>query len=131
MPASVLDASALLALLQDEPGAEAAAGAIGEDAAISAVNVAEVLSKLAEAGADPALAMARIEALDEALVVYPLERGDLVEIARLRPLTRERGLSLGDRAALALAGRLQLPVLTTDQAWVGLSGIGTEVVQIR
>jgi PIN domain nuclease of toxin-antitoxin system len=119
--ASVLDASALIALLHEEEGAEAVAEAIAAGAAISIVNLAEVLSKLAEAGKDPA--QARSELRDaagdaEALAIASLTETDCVEVARLRPKTRAFGLSLADRACLALAMRLAVPALTADRGWV-------------
>lgn len=118
--ASVLDASALLALVHDEPGAERVVDAIADCAAVSVVNLAETLSKLADAGKDPD--EARRELLDvaedqHALVVEPLTDADCVEIARLRLTTRTLGLSLADRACVALAKRLAVPVLTADRTW--------------
>lgn len=118
--ASVLDASALLALVHDEPGAEPVAEAIAARAAIGIVNLAEVLSKLADAGKDPDEARRELlNAADDqqALVVEPLTEADCVEVARLRPMTRALGLSLADRACLALAKRLAVPVLTADRTW--------------
>ncbi|MDQ2758870.1 MAG: type II toxin-antitoxin system VapC family toxin [Actinomycetota bacterium] len=116
----MLDASALLALVHDEPGAEPVVEAIAIRAAIGIVNLAEVLSKLADAGKDPG--EARRELLDaadaqQALVVEPLTEADCVEVARLRSMTRALGLSLADRACLALAKRLAVPVLTADRTW--------------
>lgn len=67
---------------------------------------------------------------DGAVEVEPLTLADAVEIARLRPLTRSAGLSLGDRACVALARRLALPALTADRAWTGLD-LGVELHQIR
>ena len=119
-PRSVLDASALLALLHDERGADTVADAIATGAAISVVNLAEVLTKLAEAGKDPQQARDQLREAEGdtgALVIEPLSEADSVEIARLRPKTRELGLSLADRACLALAMRLALPVLTADRTW--------------
>ncbi|HKJ36010.1 MAG TPA: type II toxin-antitoxin system VapC family toxin [Solirubrobacterales bacterium] len=128
---AVLDASAMLALLQGEPGSERVADALAEGCAISVVNVAEVLSKLAEGGADPAEAGDRIEDLADVLVVHPLDQRDVVEVARLRPTTRAAGLSLGDRACLALARRLGLPALTTDRAWAALELDAVRVELVR
>jgi ribonuclease VapC len=132
-PTSLLDASALLALLHDERGAEVAAHAITAGAAISVVNLAEVLSKLAETGKDPEDALRQLrdaEAGTGALVIEPLAEADCVEIARLREKTRELGLSLADRACLALAKRLTLPVLTADRTWTE-AGLEVEVRLIR
>lgn len=120
-PASVLDASALMAVLHAEDGAAVVIEAIGEGAAVSVVNWAEVLSKLAEAGKDPEVAAAelrRAEGPRRALSIEPLTAADCVSVARLRPVTRRQGLSLADRACLALAERLDVPALTADRKWV-------------
>ncbi len=133
MPAVVLDASALLAYLQDETGAEVVADAIALGVAISTVNLAEVFSRVADRGADPARLqqqMADQGLLGGAIVVEPLTTADAVETARLRPLTRTSGLSLGDRACLALATRCNAPVLTADTAWAGLD-LPLDIRQIR
>ena len=131
MAGAVLDASALLALLGDEPGADVVAEAIREPSALSIVNVAEVLSKLAERGADPGEALARLEEVAEALEIHPLDRADAIAIADLRGPTRALGLSMGDRACLALALRLEMPALTADRGWSRLEGIGVEIMVIR
>ena len=133
MSSAVLDASALLAYLRDEAGADAVAGAIGEGAAISTANLAEVLSRLADRGADPQRVERQLTErglLDGAVAVEPLTKSDAVEIARLRPLTREHGLSLGDRACLALARRLDVPAVTADSAWSQLE-LAVRLRQIR
>jgi PIN domain nuclease of toxin-antitoxin system len=120
---AVLDASALLALLKGEPGAERVAEALERGAYLSAVNLAEVLSKLADWGEDPAEAqarMAQVGLLGAAVEVLPFTGEDALEVARLRALTRAHGLSFGDRACLALARRLGLPALTMEGAWAGL-----------
>jgi len=130
---AVLDASALLALLKGEPGAERVAEALERGAYLSAVNLAEVLSKLADWGEDPAEAQARMEGvglLGAAVEVLPFTGEDALEVARLRALTRAYGLSFGDRACLALARRLGLPALTAERAWAELDlGIPVEVLR--
>jgi ribonuclease VapC len=131
--ASVLDASAFLAYLRDEPGAESVADAIGDGAAISTVNLAEVLSRAADRGADPQRLSRQLTdrgLLDGAIAVEPLTTADAVEVARLRPLTRDHGLSLGDRACMALAKRLDVPALTADTAWSQLD-LSVELRRIR
>lgn len=132
-PASVLDASALMAVLHAEDGASGVIEAIGEGAAVSVVNWAEVLSKLAEAGKDPEAAAAelrRAEGSRRALSIEPLTAADCVAVARLRPLTRRQGLSLADRACLALAERLDVPALTADRKWLE-ADVAAEVQLIR
>lgn len=132
-PASVLDASALMAILHAEDGASVVIEAIGEGAAVSVVNWAEVLSKLAEAGKDPEIAaveLRRAEGSRRALSIEPLTAADCVAVARLRPVTRRQGLSLADRACLALAERLEVPALTADREWLK-ADVAAEVRLIR
>jgi PIN domain nuclease of toxin-antitoxin system len=112
---TVLDASALLAYLHDEPGAEAVEKALSRKAWIGAVNLAEVLSKLADAGEDPNDVRVGIGILG--IEVIPFDEDLAVETARLRPLTAQAGLSLGDRACLALGRVRGRPILTADAAW--------------
>ena len=123
----LLDASALLALLNAEPGADVVREAVS-DAAISAVNLSEVVAKLAEGGM-PGEAIA--EALDGLeLNVLPFEADQAFAAGMLRPLTRSRGLSLGDRACLALGLRLGYGVLTADRRWATLD-LAVEVRLVR
>jgi PIN domain nuclease of toxin-antitoxin system len=132
-PASaVLDASALLAMLRHEQGAERVAAVVSGGALISAVNWAEALSRLVQVGGDPhevaAQALPRGEGGQLALVPYDDDQAR--ETARLRPRTSSLGLSLADRAALALARLRGLPVLTTDRAWRSLHlSIKIEVIR--
>lgn len=114
MTETVLDASALLALLRNEPGAAKVADAIA-DARMTSVNFAEVVSHFIHAGmpAEQVDAMLRplpmtIVAADHALETIA---------GHLRAKTAEAGLSLGDRLCLALARRDGLPVLTADRQW--------------
>jgi PIN domain nuclease of toxin-antitoxin system len=129
----VLDASALLAYLFGEPGDDVVADAISRGANASTVNVAEVLSVVASRGGDPADVAARLTragVLGEAIAVEPFTLADAAEAARLRPLTRDHGLSLADRACIALARRLGLPALTADRTWAD-AHIDAELVFIR
>lgn len=130
----VLDASALLAYLQREAGAGEVAASIARSASISAANWAETLSKVTEHGADPRRLAAALEEqglLQGLLEVLPLTAEDAIAIAELRPGTRDLGLSLGDRACLALARRLGVPVLTADRSWTALDELGLDVRPIR
>lgn len=113
----VLDASALLALLFREPGAERVAAKLAQ-AAISAVNLAEVLGRLVRDGRPLAEAVHRLAALG--LEVVPLDAERAAAVAALEPLTRPAGLSLGDRCCLALALERDVPALTADGAWLRL-----------
>ena len=131
--APVLDASALLAHLRDEPGADVVAEAIASGAVISTVNLAEVFSRVADRGGDPAKLASELTQsglLDGAITVEPFTAADAIDAGRLRPLTRDAGLSLGDRACLALARRLDAPALTADTDWQGAAH-GVELRPIR
>jgi ribonuclease VapC len=123
----VLDASALLALLNQEPGSEAVAEAL-PGAAISAVNLSEVVAKLVEAKMPGAAVRAILQPLD--LDVQPFDAEMAYAAGALRAATRKLGLSLGDRACLALGKLMIRPVLTTDRAWAGLD-LGVTVNAIR
>lgn len=131
----VIDASALLAYLRDEPGAEAVADAIAEGAVMSAVNLGEVLSRAADRGADPGALAGELAArglLHGAIDVEPFLPADAIDVAVLRPLTRAAGLSIADRACLALARRLGTQALTADTAWRDLEGhVDVALIQIR
>ena len=123
----VLDASALLALLHSEPGAEIVEEAV-ERAALSTVNWSEVYQRWLARGVDVTDLRADMEALGIEIVPFIVE--DAEEAAELWSLTRQRGLSLGDRACLGLARRLGLPVLTADRAWLDVD-LGVDVQAIR
>lgn len=132
-PGLVLDASALLAFLDLEAGASMVASGLATGCWMSAVNYAEVLSRVAERGGDPeARDRDWVDAglIGQLIGVVPFGEEDGVAAAALRPLTRRLGLSLGDRACLALGRRLGLPVLTADRAWAGIDA-GVEIVLIR
>ncbi|MCA0177273.1 MAG: type II toxin-antitoxin system VapC family toxin [Proteobacteria bacterium] len=118
----VCDASALLALLLGEPGADRMAELLGEaQAVIGAVNACEVSSKLAERGMDEASILATWAALP--IDIAPLSAEQAHRAALLRPVTRHLGLSLGDRACLALAQHTQdATVVTADPAWQAIKG---------
>lgn len=127
-PRKLLDASALLAYLQREPGFEAVREALREGAAIGAVNLAEVAGKLKARGKDPERIVRRLVAMG--LEVLPFTLEEALEAGALDPLTRPLGLSLGDRACLA-AGKVRgLAVLTADRTWAGVDlGIPVKVVR--
>lgn len=133
MTAVVLDASALLAYLHDEAGAEVVEEGLSAGALISAANWAEVLSKFADEGEDPKTVTRRLESqglIGQVVEVVPLKDSDAVTIAELRPVTRAAGLSLGDRACLALGVSSGARVLTADRAWAELD-IRVDVHPIR
>jgi PIN domain nuclease of toxin-antitoxin system len=123
----VLDASALLALLNDEPGSDAVADSLSE-AAISSVNLAEVVGKLSDRGMPEGEIRLALEGMG--LDVHPFDAGAAYSAGFLRRATSSRGLSLGDRACLALGIALGAPVLTTDRGWKALR-VGSKVRVIR
>ena len=123
----VLDASAVLVLLLDEPGADAVAEAL-TDAALSTVNLAEVLSTLGDRGVDTSGLVDHLAAAG--VQVEPMTERDSAEVAQLRRIDTGQVLSLGDRCCLALARRLSSPALTADRAWSTLDS-GIEVRQVR
>jgi PIN domain nuclease of toxin-antitoxin system len=114
----ILDASALLAYLQDEPGSEVVDGVLAESV-MSSVNWAEVIQKSIAAGVDVDGMLDDLQALG--LVVEPFTPEDGEMAGRLWEQTRQYGLSLGDRACLSLGLRLGVSVLTSDRAWASLN----------
>ncbi len=123
----VLDASALMAVLREEPGA-AAVEAVIDDAAVSAVNLSEVQAKLVERGTPAEIAWSWLVDLDLDVVDFDALQAKVA--GDLGVLTRAHGLSLGDRACLALAQVRSLPVMTADRAWAGLE-VGIEIRAVR
>ena|SRR5438067_10065049 len=129
----VLDASALLAMVYEEPGADRLESTIRRGALISTVNWAEALSRMAERGEGVAESVPHVRAAIEALgtlQIVAFDDAQSLEVARLRVLTKPFGLSLADRACLALGRLNRLPVLTTDRAWRSLHlSIKIEVIR--
>lgn len=123
----VLDASAVLAFVYAEDGAETVEPLL-DGATISTVNWSETLTKILAHGGDPDRLGGQVLALGPA--IEPFTRADAEHAATLYPLTSTRGLSLGDRACLAVATRLGAVAITADQVWTELDH-GVEVRLIR
>ena len=124
----ILDASALLAYLYRENGADRVEAALRADIAMSAVNLSEVIAKLLDAGWIEPTILQSIRLADVAVVEF--DEAAAYEAGSLRALTCHRSLSLGDRACLALARRVGAPVLTADRAWGDLQlGVPVEVIR--
>ena len=125
----ILDASALLALILKEPGSDMVAAEVA-GAAISSINFAEVVSRLARHGAPFAEARDLANGLN--IEVVAAERQDAIDAGLLKEQTRAAGLSLGDCFCLALARSRGLPALTADRAWATIAdSVGVDVVAIR
>ena len=124
---AVLDASALMALIRGEPGADTVVSCLSR-AVISAVNQAEVQTKLVSAGIDEALAWWHIAELK--CESTPFDEDQARIAGGLVKITQPFGLSLGDRACLALAIDRKATVYTTDRIWKNLV-LGIEIVAIR
>ncbi len=127
-PTLVLDASAFLALVLEEPGAETVLAALDAGAGLGAVNLAEVLEVAVRRGLDAAEAAAWPDELG--IRVIPFAPPMAAQAARLLGAHRRRGLSLGDCACLGTARVLGLPVLTADRLWAELDP-GVEIRLIR
>ena len=115
---AVVDASALLALLFDEPGAQAVAEVIAEGATASTVNLAEVATVLTSNHRDPNRVLEAVRAQVE---LAPFSAADALAVAALYPQVSGRSIPLGDRVCLALAQRLDAPAVTAGHLWIGLS----------
>ena len=127
MVKTVIDASALLALLNGEPGADIVAQAL-PGGVMSAVNVSEVVAKLSEFGIPEKAIYQAIKPLG--LEVIPFSEEQAYNAGLLRTATQNIGVSLGDRACLNLAKMQELTALTADRAWASLS-IGVTIKVIR
>ena len=123
----VLDSSAVLAMLYDEPGGEAVPSLL-PDCAMSTVNLAEVVTGLINHGGDPDRAVQTAAQLPVDPVA--VDRGIALAAGRLRADTARYGLSLGDRICLCLARKLELPVVTCDTMWREID-IGVDIRVLR
>lgn len=131
MSRSVLDASALLAYLLDEPGADVVTDALVAGASMCTVNFSEVLAKLEDHGIRVDVALKDLtergilDTMDFVDFTVPLAE----EAARLRASTMAVGLSLGDRTCLALAKSLGLPAVTADTSWAAVPGVSIRFIR--
>jgi ribonuclease VapC len=127
---AILDAAAVVAFLNREPGHEAMTDVLAAGAGICAANVAETIGILMRHGLTAAEAIEAVEGLP--VTTFDVDPDLAKRIGALEPPTRRFGLSLGDRCCLALAARERLPALTTDQVWAQAGPlIGVEVRLIR
>ncbi len=123
----VLDASALMAVISGERGAERVLAA-DRGSEISIVNVSEVMTTVVERGGDPWIVTRLLE--DMGLRTRSFREWHAIEVAKLRPATKPFGLGFGDRACLAQGRASGRPVLTGDHDWAKLD-IGIEIELFR
>ena len=128
MASVVFDASAILALLRDEPGADVVARNIG-DGIISAVNFQEVIKELLRRGIPLEASLELLDALH--LDIHPHGAQEAITAAGLHLVTKQYGSGLGDRTCMALAITLGLPALTADQAWdkIAVAGLTMQIIR--
>jgi ribonuclease VapC len=127
VPEVVIDASALLALLNAEHGADIVAEAL-PGGIISEVNLSEVVAKLSEVGMPERAVRKAVQPLGLDIQLFDEEQA--YEAGALRATTQATGISLGDRACLSLARTLGVPALTADKTWAELSiGIAVKVIR--
>lgn len=125
----VLDSSAILAVVFEEVGGEAALSFV-DGAFVSANIVAEVFTKLLDNGATSEGARETIASFE--FDIHPVDAEAAFAIGEMRALTRSAGLSLGDRSCLALASKLGVAAVTADRAWLEVAdAVGVEVILIR
>lgn len=125
----ILDSSALLALIQEEPGAEVIKPLLNFSV-MSTVNITETLSVLHRTNLSSQEGLALIADIITTIVPFDLEQAK--SCADLHPLVKTKGLSLADRACIALGIKLQLPIYTADKIWLELKNVITaDIITIR
>ena len=124
----ILDASALLALIQEESGAEMIKPLL-KFSVMSTVNIAETLSVLQRANITPQEGLVLITDIITTIIPFDLEQAE--QAAKLYLLVQSKGLSLADRACIALGIKLQIPIYTADKIWKELKINGADIQLIR
>lgn len=129
--ATVLDASAVLAFLQGEPGHELVQQALQSEACVvTAANQAEIIAKSLDRGVNAHGIQTILAEL--VYVVIDIKAEDGLQAGLMRGQTRKLGLSLGDRLCLAVAQRLKAPVLTADRPWLSMAkSLGLDIRCVR
>lgn len=124
----VFDASAILAVYYDEPGKQKVKELLdASDPIISSVNLCEVFTKLSEQGLDGSRITESFQALE--IRVENFGSADALTTAELRASTKRLGLSLGDRACVALAMRLNAAAVTADRKWQKITACEIELIR--
>lgn len=129
-PLKILDTSALLAWILGEPSADFVEQQFRDRCAISTVNLTELATKLIDLRIvdSPDVVQQRLQRLD--ILIVPYDDQQARQAALLRENSRQLGLSLGDRACIALAKKLNGQVLTADKVWLKLD-VGLTIIDIR
>ncbi len=122
----ILDASALLASLHNETGSEIVDLLLSESA-ISAINLSEVIQKARQRGTFTETLVSSLQTAGVEVVAYTIEQAEMT--AALWPITQPFGLSLADRACLALAQSRQAIAVTADRSWANISQIQVQVIR--
>lgn len=124
----IVDASALLALLRNEPGAHVVEELLGR-IVMSSLNVSEVASVLL----DSEMSLPECEEIIFPLISHlvPFDASQAIFAANLRKQTKQKGLSLGERACIALGLKMNLPIYTADQKWIELGLTDIDIKLIR
>lgn len=124
----LLDASAVLAFMSNEPGAARVRAVIQSgEASMSAVNASEVAAKLVSRGLPSA--DAEVQCRSMGLDILDVDAGIAFAAAALIPITQPLGLSLGDRICLATAAQNAVIAVTADKSWKNIPGIAVEVIR--
>ena len=123
----VLDASAVLALLNQEPGMDRVEAVLA-DSCLGTINYCEVLGKLIDAGVPEQDARESVELLNVEIVSFDTDMARLAAVLRLT--TKKLGLSLGDRSCLALALARRNTAVTAERIWAKLK-LGVKIELIR
>ena len=128
---TVLDASAIIAFLQGEPGEEVVKQALQSDhCVVSAANQAEIIAKALDRGIDAPTIQAILAELNYTVINITAQDGTAAGL--LRSQTRAQGLSLGDRLCLVTAQRLKAKLLTADRPWLlAAQALSLNIVCIR
>ncbi|WP_032138870.1 type II toxin-antitoxin system VapC family toxin [Rickettsia tamurae] len=124
----VLDTSALLALLQNEPGSTIVKPLI-QFSCMSTVNITEVLTSLQRMKITMDTAYTLVTEIIPSIIPFDLEQA--AHTAQLQPYTQPKGLSLGDRACITLGIKLQVPIYTVDKIWAELKLNNADIKLIR
>ena len=122
----ILDASALLASLHNETGSEIVDLLLSESA-ISTINLSEVIQKARQRGTFTETLVSSLQTAGVEVVAYTIKQAEMT--AALWPITQPFGLSLADRACLALAQSRQAVAVTADQSWANISQIQVQIIR--